>query len=232
MGYGKVKRMMALVLACLCMVGQAAVPGTANAKGVGQPSQGMISKSKLAMYPNMAAQLKVTGVNAKVTWSSTDRRIATVMGSRGKNHQAAVIRTKDKAGTCKIKAKAAGKTYTCKVTVKKDSKVSRVKLLKVKKTSGKVEVKARIYNRSGKEYYYGHPYTVEKFVKGAWKKIAPSDDMVFTSEVISIPAHSKMDVSYTVSNGVGRRLFTKGVYRLEVNVTGPGMKHNYVLFSL
>lgn len=107
MGYGKVKRMMALVLACLCMVGQAAVPGTANAKGVGQPSQGMISKSKLAMYPNMAAQLKVTGVNAKVTWSSTDRRIATVMGSRGKNHQAAVIRTKDKAGTCKIKAKAA-----------------------------------------------------------------------------------------------------------------------------
>lgn len=188
-----------------------------------------ISKETLTMYPNMTKQLKVTGAGSKVEWSSTDRRIVSILGSSGKHQKTVTVQSKNKTGACKIKAKVAGKTYTCKVTVKKDSNISRVKLLKVKKTSKKVQVKVRICNRSGKTNWYGHSFTVDKFVDGKWKEIGPKG-IAFTAEAIGIPAHSTMDQEYAVSVGSDMKQFKKGVYRLRVNVTG--MKYTDVLFSL
>ena len=57
--------------------------------------------------------LKVSGTSKKVTWSSSNKKIATV-SSKGKVKGI-------KAGTCTIKAKVGGKTYKCKVKVKKAS---------------------------------------------------------------------------------------------------------------
>lgn len=54
--------------------------------------------------------LKVKGTKAKVKWSSTNKRVATV-STKGK------VKAK-KMGTATIKAKVGKKTYTCKVTVK------------------------------------------------------------------------------------------------------------------
>lgn len=230
MKFGKRKKLVVLAMACLCVMGAVAVSGkSANAKTMLPSSEVKISKTALTMYPNTTAQLKVTGAGEKVKWSSTDNKIVSILGGKGKYQNTVAIRTKNKTGTCKIKAKVKGKTYTCKVTVKKDSKVSRVKLVKVNKTSKQIQVKVKICNRSGKRNWYGHSYTVEKFVDGAWKQIGPSD-IAFNMEAIGIPAHSTMDMTYVVSNGIGMEKFGKGVYRLMVNVTG--MKYAYALFTL
>ena len=57
--------------------------------------------------------LKISGTSKKGTWRSSDKKIATVC-SKGKVKGI-------KAGTCTIKAKVGGKTYKCKVKVKKAS---------------------------------------------------------------------------------------------------------------
>ena len=226
------KKVLALAMALLCMAGSIAAQGeTADAKPTLPVEQCRISKDKLTMYPNMTEQLKVLDAGAKVKWTSTDSRIVSVLGSRGKNQQIVTVRTKGRTGTCRIKAKVAGKTYSCKVTVKSDRKVSRVKLVKVVKKSKNIVVKVKILNRSGKNYWYGHPYTVEKFVNGAWKKVAPSDDIKFTAEVIKVRAHSSMDTNYVIASGEEKKAFTKGLYRLSVDVVGI-KKATYALFSL
>ena len=72
-----------------------------------------LNATKKTIEVGKAVTLKVKGTSKKVTWSSSDKNIATV-SSKGKVKGI-------KAGTCTIKAKVGGKTYKCKVTVKKSS---------------------------------------------------------------------------------------------------------------
>lgn len=69
-----------------------------------------LNKKTAAMYVGETTTLKVTGTSKKVTWSTTNKAVATVT-SKGK------VSAK-KAGTATIRAKVSGKTYSCKVTVK------------------------------------------------------------------------------------------------------------------
>ena len=69
-----------------------------------------LSKTKLTLYVGEVRNLKVKGAK-KVTWSSTDKTVASV--SSGGAVEAV------SAGSAKIRAKAGKKTLTCRVTVKK-----------------------------------------------------------------------------------------------------------------
>lgn len=72
-----------------------------------------LSKASLTLEVGKTKTLKVTGTKSKVTWSSSDKSVATVT-SNGK------VKAK-KAGKATIIAKAGKKKYECQVTVKKAS---------------------------------------------------------------------------------------------------------------
>lgn len=69
-----------------------------------------ISAKKLTIKKGKSAKLKITGTTAKVTWKSSNKKVATV--SKG------TVKAK-KAGKTTITAKVSGKTFKCSVTVKK-----------------------------------------------------------------------------------------------------------------
>lgn len=74
-----------------------------------------ISKTKLTITKGKTYTLKMNGTKQKVTWSSSNKKIATVT-SKGKV-------TAVKAGTVTIKAKVgSSETYSCKVTVQEPKK--------------------------------------------------------------------------------------------------------------
>lgn len=72
-----------------------------------------ISKTKVTLKKGQKITLKISGTTKKVTWSSSNKKVATV-NTKGK------ITAKD-SGTAVITATVSGKKYTCKVTVKKTS---------------------------------------------------------------------------------------------------------------
>ena len=69
-----------------------------------------LNKKKITLCTGETYQLKVTGTNKKVKWSTSNKKVATV--KKGKV-------TAKRKGTAKITAKVGKNKYTCKVTVKK-----------------------------------------------------------------------------------------------------------------
>lgn len=70
-----------------------------------------INKSKTTMYIGSPQTLRIKGTSQKVTWSSSNKRIATV-SSKGKVNP-------KRTGSVVITGKVDGKSYRCNVTVKK-----------------------------------------------------------------------------------------------------------------
>lgn len=68
-----------------------------------------LNKTTAILIKGQTLQLKLANVDGKVTWSSSDKTIATV--------SAAGKVTAKKKGTATITAKNGGKKYTCKITV-------------------------------------------------------------------------------------------------------------------
>lgn len=69
-----------------------------------------LSTKKATLYVGDTLQLKLTGTKEKVTWSSSSEKVATVSKTG--------LVTAEGTGKAKITAKAGGKKYTCKITVK------------------------------------------------------------------------------------------------------------------
>ncbi len=69
-----------------------------------------MNKTKATIVKGKTLTLKVLGTKKKVTWSSSNKNVATV-SSKGKV-------TAKKKGTCTITAKVGTKKYRCKITVK------------------------------------------------------------------------------------------------------------------
>ncbi|MDF2541891.1 MAG: hypothetical protein K0S47_1609 [Herbinix sp.] len=69
-----------------------------------------ISKSSVSIMIGKTSRLNVVGISSTITWSSSDKSIATV-SSTG-------VITANKAGSAIITATANGKKYTCTITVK------------------------------------------------------------------------------------------------------------------
>lgn len=87
-----------------------------------------LSKDKLTLVVGNNATLKVENTKKKIKWSSSNEKVATVT-------EKGVVKAK-KAGTAIIKAKVAGKTFTCKVTVKNIGANAKAKSLKFKTVTG------------------------------------------------------------------------------------------------
>ena len=77
---------------------------------VNAASKVKISKTKATIFIKKSTTLKVKGTKKKVTWTSSNKKVATV-NKKGKV-------TAKKIGTTTITAKVSGKKYKCKVTVK------------------------------------------------------------------------------------------------------------------
>lgn len=105
----KIRGLILLVLVfCLCV----GVEYTADAK---TKKKVKLNKTKLTLTESKTYKLKLKNNKKKVKWSSTKKSIVSV-SSKGK------IKAK-KAGKATIVAKASGKKYKCKVTVKAKKKV-------------------------------------------------------------------------------------------------------------
>ena len=93
-----------MLLACICTL---IMPTSVQAAKIS------LSATSKTLTVGKTTALKISGTSKKVVWTSSNKNIATV-SSKGKVKGI-------KAGTCTIKAKVGGKTYKCKVTVKKAS---------------------------------------------------------------------------------------------------------------
>lgn len=82
-----------------------------------------LNKSKTTIYAGSSETLKVSGTRKKITWSSSNKNVATV-SSKGKI-------TAKKSGKTIITAKVSGKSYKCAVTVKNPTLNSKKKILRV-----------------------------------------------------------------------------------------------------
>lgn len=84
-------------------------PITPQAQTV-QAASAKISRKTLTLTKGKSAVLKVTGTKSKITWSSSNKKVAAV-SQKGKV-------TAKKAGSATITAKAGKKLFKCKITVK------------------------------------------------------------------------------------------------------------------
>lgn len=101
------KRMRRILMVCLAvMLLLGMIPTNVDAA-----SKVKLNKTKCTVYIGATETLKVQGTSKKVTWKSSNKKIATV-SSKGKI-------TPKKEGKVIITAKASKKSYKCTVTVKK-----------------------------------------------------------------------------------------------------------------
>ena len=120
------KRLFRVILCIILIAGLVYTPVTipqitgANAVAVAEAATVKINKKKATIYKGTAVQLKIQGTKKKVTWTSGNKKVATVTKT-GKV-------TGKKTGTATIKGKVNGKTYSCKVTVKAIPEISKKKL--------------------------------------------------------------------------------------------------------
>ena len=137
------KKKYSKILLCMIMIvgllyTPVAIPQLANTQIVAEAEAATVklNKKKATVAVGNTVKLKMNGTSKKVKWSSNNKKVATVT-SKG------VVKGK-KPGTATIKAKVAGKTYKCKVTVKKSIFVSKktVNISKAGKTA-KVNVTIR-----------------------------------------------------------------------------------------
>ena len=128
----RISAILAAVLLTLAFVSPAVVENTYAAKI-------KLNKKSLIIGKGESGTLKVKGTKAKVKWSSTNKKVATV-SKKG------VVKGKG-IGNCTIKAKVSGKTLKCTVRVRKKNVASAMNLRNYILKHGK---------KSGDGEYYIH----------------------------------------------------------------------------
>ena len=100
-----------LALTCVSMVTSTDFVQAASIK---------LNKTSITMYTGKTYTLKVSGTSKKVTWSTSNKKVATV-SSKG------VVSAKS-SGSATITAKVSNKNLKCKVTVKKATATKKASL--------------------------------------------------------------------------------------------------------
>ena len=105
-----------------------------NTGGSASKDSPKLSRTKLTLKVGKKATLKVTNAQGKVTWKSSNKKVAAVKNGKV---------TAKKKGTAKITATVGGKKLTCKVTVKEKAGVS----------ANMTKYESLGWNPSGRTYY-------------------------------------------------------------------------------
>lgn len=108
----RIRKFTAVLLTLFLVLTAVTVPVSAKGKIA-------INKTSVTLKEGQSVQLKLKNATKYVSWTSSNQKVATVSGF-GKV-------TAKNSGSAVIKAKSAGKTYRCKVTVKQ-TKLSRTSL--------------------------------------------------------------------------------------------------------
>ena len=164
-----------------------------------------LNKTNVTLTKGYTCQLKVSGTSNKVTWTSSNKSVASV-SSKG-------LVKAQKAGTARIKAAVkGGKTYTCNVTVKNNifttaNKPNNVRvtgngvslfITKMQYSGNKLVVNGFFTNRSGKRVYGLRNYNIKLYL--------------------------------TLANGK-QVLLTNGVFNMNVNIPSGGYQNTTLTFS-
>lgn len=137
----KMKKLMRMIAVVICLsMSIAIITPSAGVSEIQAATKIKLNYTKKTIYVGDTLCLRISGTSKKVTWSSSNKKVATV-SSKG------VIKG-IKKGTAIITAKVNGKKYTCKVTVKENIKLNYSKVtinegdtfvLKVTGTNSKVK---------------------------------------------------------------------------------------------
>jgi len=191
-----------------------------------------ISKNKATMEVDSTLKLKITGTNSKVTWSTSNKQIATV------NASGTVTAVKE--GTATITAKVDNKKYTCTVTVLDSNKVVKKETFDPKKVANEIEVLGE-YTWSKDYYNYiaiviknNSKFTVEpsiqlKLLDASGKTVGVKSDSENAfgsgSEMVFVFSNKEEFTDYEYTISVSEEKFYKDVVSsLSVNVSTTDSK--------
>ena len=190
-----------------------------------------IMKKSFIMYTNMSKVIKIENPSSKVKWTTSNKKIVSLLGVRGKNDRILTMKTGQKIGTCTIKATIGNEVFAYKVRVKKDTKISRATLVKTTQTKNTVKVKVAFSNKTRNTIEFGEFFWVERYKDGKWIKMNMKEDMDFHLVAYVIPSNQSSKKTYTLTNYYNIKDFTEGVYRIHVDANYKE-KFNYVIFSI
>ena len=146
--------MVVTMLVGVCLAGSSAIKAGAKTK---------ISKTKATICTGETLPLKLSGKTGTVKWKSSKKSIAVVDGNG--------VVTAKKKGKCVIKARYAGKEYSCKLTVKTlPKKYATVNGKKVK-VGGKVKITYMLSSDTPVDEVSAHYYYYENQLQ----VLTPSD---------------------------------------------------------
>lgn len=200
----KIRKNIALVIVFLLFT--FILPITVNNK---QVKGANLNYSSVTMMQGATFKLKIQGMSKKVKWSSSNKKIATV--KKGKV-------TAFKVGKCTITAKVKGKTYKCKITVKKNSnyipKKKKFKDVTLNMAALKLDVSKTVYTKEGKAEISGEKgtYTLKLLNTKKTPKWKTNNTKIATVDAGIITAVGK-------GNCVVRAVIGKKSYKCKVTIT-------------
>lgn len=134
-----------------------------------------LNKKSLSLKVSQTATLKLKGVGKKkVTWSSSNKKIATVKNG--------IVKAKA-VGSCTVTAKYAGKKYKCSVRVTARNIQEEPKLLL---EQDNLHLTLSIQNPTDITYYTGRDFGLQKLENGEWQTVPMREDIAFTAEALIV----------------------------------------------
>lgn len=180
-------------------------PNLTDTMTVEAASKVKLNKTKATVYVGKSTQLKVTGTKKKVTWKSSNKKIATVT-SKGKV-------TAKKGGKATITAKVAGKKYTCKITVKNTGKPD-IEVKSLTNANSIVRtIKLKIKNNDSRTIYVDNYICVYDFLYGY-------SDEGYSSYLSTLPSQG---VPLPFGGGANKKCKIKSGETKIVSISEDGM---------
>lgn len=235
-------RITAVLLAFILCVTFTDTTSIAKAK-----AKAKLSDTRLTMWTNDSSCISLERAASKVTWKSSNSKIVRIEKTSGKYSQDVSLETGNKTGSCTIKAKMKGKTYCCKITVKKGTIIKKYSgrksknvLERVVQTPNSLIVRYRmcaaIYDKKkDSPASYGESIRLEKYTDGKWNEVPMAVGVVFPCEACAlfvIPPQTSVSRAVHLEDYYDISKLEKGSYRLNVNVFYPDCKNPYVKFKL
>ena len=231
-----------ILVSCLCsgrtstIVTQAAKTKKTVIKKTQQ--QVKLNKKKVTLKLNSKNKitLKLKNATKKVTWKTSDKKIAAVKKVNGKKKSQAVIWAKGE-GTCNIIAKMGKKKYICKVTVKNNEADNKqedtpddivvpvaskgavgVYVTSASAIGKSITMKTRFYNYTDKEASFGLDFSIEKWSDGKWIAVERTESICVPAIAIIVRSQAEgSEQSFSMNNA--KENFTTGKYRINTSLS-------------